>query len=150
MRRKLLKILRGLEKDDGFRSTRLEYDENYACDFLFDDYYDFPNYKFLIKKFNDDYPSKSKSGVVIQSAANGIKAELRRMELDGLVMIGEQKGVSQVSSKTGPDFDNVDVKSESVILTTIGRSVWKYYAYEAIKSPLSWVAIIISLIALFK
>lgn len=158
MRNRILKILRALERQEGFKSKYRHAVEDDGRDlgYMVEEYFDFPTYRFLVEKFNDEYLSQPKGGLVVQSAANGIKAELRRMELDGLVMIGEQKGVRHAYGETSesPDYENMETNSDSIILTTKGKSEWRYFLHKATENPvttmLSLLAILISLISLFK
>jgi len=150
--------MRRLEKEDGFTRKYRKSTEFDGRELMYhvEDYFDFPTYELLIERFNDEYPRRPESGLIMQSSGNGIKAEMRRMELDGLVMIGEQVGVSNGQGETneGPDFENAEVKSESLILTTRGKSRWRYFWYKASDNPIttvfSCIAVIISIIALFK
>lgn len=146
-RNKLIKLLRGLEREDGFRNEYSEFVENYQCEYFLDERLDFPDYRYIIKRFKDENTSSLVSG-------NSIKAELKRMETDGLVMIGAQEGKRYVSSDVGPDDDEGSkFTSESVVLTTKGKSAWLYFLHEATENPittiLSLTAIVISIIALF-
>lgn len=152
MRTKLIKLLRSMENDSGFRSEYSEFDRSYQCDYsIVDDYLDFPNYKFVIKKFNDEHSTTDKNGVISLVPENSIKAELKRMELDELITIGTQKGIKYAfaESNRGPDFDEgTEFTSESIVLTTKGKSRWKYFWYQAMENPFTLIALIFSFLSL--
>jgi len=152
MRDKLIKILRQLENESGFKTEYVEFLQDYICNYFIEEYFDFPNYRFLIKRFNDQYSTRSESGLILLTSENAIRAELKRMELDDLVTIGVQKGIRQArpdgAAFSGPDYENVIVNSESIILTTKGKSKWQYFLYTAVSNPFNVIAIIISILAL--
>jgi len=147
MRKKLLKLLRDVENDNGFENKYKELWEEYACDYFVEEYLDFPNYRFIIKKVNDDNVVKSR-GVRIPFSDGGIKAELKRMESDGLVMISIQKGIGNANGTNGPDSENHVINTESIILTTKGKSKWRYFLHQVSENPFALAALIISLISL--
>lgn len=156
MRNKLIKLLRELEQENGFKNEYSEYLEEYQCDYSVGEYLDFPDYRFVVKRFNDKHSMTKDNGIISPISSNGIKAEVKRMEGDGLLMIGVQEGIKNAYSSTnqGPDFDgNFKFTSESIVLTTKGKSSWRYFLHKATENPittiLSSVAIIISIIALF-
>ena len=153
MRRKLIKLLRTLESKDEFRNEYVEFDEQFGCDYSIDEYLECPDYRFVISELN-------KNQSVDQNSERGmfpggsIKAELIRMEAEGLVMIGLQEGIKQAfGCATGPDFENLKFKTERVVLTTKGKSQWRYFFHKANENPvttsLSLLAVLISIIALF-
>ena len=71
-----------------------------------------------------------------------IRAELVRMESDGLVLIGTQKAVIQGTpnpSNAGPDIENVESTTERVILTTQGKSEIQYFFRKITKEPVTFL-----------
>lgn len=156
MRDKLIKLLRELETQSGYLDKYSEYEEEYGCAYSFEDYLNFPSYEIVTKWYNDKHIVKNDVGVIIPASTNSILGELKRMEADGLVMIGTQKGVRQASpleNGQGPDMENISFTAESVVLTTKGKSEWRYFLFKAMENPvanvLAVVAIVISIIALF-
>ena len=146
MRSKIIKLLRLLECESDFKNEYSEYDETTQTDyFLTEIGLDFPNYTFIVKRFNKIYSNVPN---------NNIKAELKRMEADGLVMIEVQEGIRYVSPEA-PYNDDGGRKftTESVVLTTKGKSEWRYFLYKATENPistiLSVIATVISIVALF-
>ncbi|MDB4984426.1 MAG: hypothetical protein JWM20_605 [Patescibacteria group bacterium] len=147
MRRNLIKLLRKLEKESSYKNDYIEFIENYMCNYDVGELLNFPDYRYVIKKYNELYG---------ETPENGIKAELKRMEADSLVMIEIQNAIKCLTTKSGsgPDFDEgIEFKTESIILTTKGKSNWRYVLHMAMENPitttLSFLAIIISIIALF-
>ena len=70
-------------------------------------------------------------------------------------MIGVQEGAKPAvtKSKSGPDFDEGNpFTTESIVLTTKGKTKWGYFWYKATENPvttlLSLSAIIISIVGL--
>lgn len=157
MRDKLIELLRNLENESGFKNEYTEYFESYNSNYFIDERIDFPNYKLIIDRFNNQYINKKEdSGLVISFPINSIMSELKRMESDGLIMIGVQEGVKYATSSDnkGPNFDEgTKFTCESIILTTQGKSARGYFIHKITENPvttaLSVVAVIISLIALF-
>lgn len=155
MREKLVTLLRELENENGFKNEYIQFEENYQCDYSVEECLDFPNYRFVIKKLNDNHFTKGKR-FISPISSNSISAELKRMEADGLVIIGVQDGIKYVFTKSnkGPDFDE-DIKftTESIILTTKGKSEWSYFLHKTTENPvttvISLIAITISIITLF-
>lgn len=151
MRKKLTKLLRGMENDSGFRNEYSEFNESYQCDYSVDEYLDFPDYKFVIKKYNNKHSTTNKNGVIHLIPANNITAELKRMELDKLIIIGVQDGIKNATtaSRNAPNFDeNMNFTSESIVLTTKGKSRWKYFWYQATENPFAFIALFISFLSL--
>lgn len=155
MRTKLIKLLRKLESESAFHNEYFEYSERYNCDYKHDEYIDLPNYKAVTGKYNELYKVTRKQ-VIIPTAESNIRAELTRMEADGLIMISIQDAkyfAVPVPGAAGPDEEG-DGKSESIILTTKGKSQWRYFWYKAWDNPvttvLSIVAVCISLYGLFQ
>lgn len=106
-------------------------------------YYDVVTY---IHIPNTQYLLKHKS---IESASEGfIRAELRRMESDGLIIIGEQKAQRFVIESRG-DFswftrgNGWVIDTDSIVLTTKGKNPIKHLARQ-----LNFWALIISIISL--
>lgn len=108
----------------------------------------FPNYRFIIDKFNSEYDKDTKLPPLFHDRA--IRAELRRMEADKLITIGTQE-VSEYCLKTNGDFSTIlgdgwKSKTESIILTTKGKSYWEYVRESARENPIPTGISIISLI----
>ena len=157
MRNKLIKLFKDLEAESSFKNEYSEFVEDYQCNYSVEEFLDFPDYRFVIKKFNDKHSIINKDGLISPISNNSIRAEIKRMEADGLLMIGVQEGIKCATtvSNQGPDFDEaINFTSESIVLTTMGKSGWRYFLYKATENPittiLSLIAIIISLIGLFK
>lgn len=156
MRNKLIKLLRELEKESGFKNEHSEFEEAYGCNYLIEEYLDFPDYRFVTTRFNDEHAIK-KDDVISLIPSNSILAEMKRMEADGLVMIGVQKCRKYATAiGNGPDFnegDGISFTTESVVLTTQGKSAWLYFLHTILENPLanalSAIAVIVSIIALF-
>lgn len=156
MRNKIIKLLRKLEQENSYESKYIDYVEQYNSEYDVVENLDFPNYKYIINQFNDKHSTKDKNGVIILTAENSIKAELKRMEIDGLISINIQEGIRNAYTKgEGPDSDYNDTfNTESIILTTIGKSKFKYYWHELTKNPFTIIiaitSLIISIVALTK
>ena len=145
-----------MEDESGLKNTYADYFGEHQCDYTVEEYIDFPNYRLVVRRYNEKYPLPTHEGqqpVVLDSS---IKAELKRMEMDGLVIIDKQNAVkyAHTDSKCGPDYDEgANFISESIVLTTKGKSGWRYFVHKATENPittvLSSVAIVISIIALF-
>jgi len=156
MRNKLIKLLRQMEEESGYKNKYTEYLEEYQCNYSVKEYLEFPDYRFIIEQFNKEDSITNENGLIPPVSRNSIVAELRRMEADGLLMIGNQKGTKYATAiaNNGPDFDEgIKLLSESIVLTTKGKSGWRYFWYKATENPvtiiMSSVAIIISVISLF-
>ncbi len=155
MRNRLIKLLKELEGSKISRSEYLfEIPEEYQS--ISEDPLVFPDYGFIIKKYDDKYPVYSPDGIFELSWKNEIMFELKRMELDGLIVIGTQKTFPVIETKNGSSFsyDVTEELTESIVLTTKGKSGWEYFKNKATENPvtliLSLIAIIISIISLFK
>lgn len=157
MRTKLIKLLRKLETESGFVNEYVDYDESYECYYSIKEYLDFPDYRFIVSRLNNEQVVMN-DGIITVISSNSILAELKRMESDGLATIGTQAGRKYASTTgSGPDFDEgagASFTTESVILTTQGKSEWRYFMHTTFQNPLasalSALAVIISIIALFK
>jgi hypothetical protein len=154
MRKKLIKLLRQLEQESGYKNEYNELDEHFGCVYNITECLNFPDYSFIIKKYYEKYPIV-KNDTTNKISRSSIMAELRRMEADEFVMIGVQKGTKYATTEStqGPDFDEgTECTSESIVLTTKGKSEWEYLKSEATKNPvatiLSIIAVIISVFAL--
>ena len=105
----------------------------------------FPNYRFIIKKLTDINP--------LQLSGNSIRAELKRMELDGLIAINIQKSQEYDIIQDG-DFSihlrgtAREVDTESVVLTTKGKSKLGYFLYQAEEQRFAVWALFISFVSL--
>jgi len=155
MRNKLIKILRGLEEESGFKNKYSDYFEEFQCDYSIEEFLDFPDFRFVMKRFNDKHYITKDNGLIFPISSNSINAELKRMEADGLIMIGVQKGMRcATTAGNGPDNDGSEFTSESIVLTTKGKSEWKYFWYKATENPVTTIlstgAVVISIIALSK
>jgi|GEM_PF-3489374 hypothetical protein len=144
MRTKLLQLLRTLEQEDAFRVEYTEYTEGFECEYAIVEFIEFPNFRLVINKITEKEKIPD----------NSIKAELKRMEADGLVMIGTQQGLKTAEPHgNAPQYDSFDFTCESVVLTTRGKSNWHYFLHQVKENPLSTilsiVAIIISIFAFF-
>lgn len=156
MRNKLIKLLRDIEIEGGFLNKYSDSFGEPQSDYEVEEYLDFPNYRLIIKRYNEEYqlPKHNKLQPLILD--NSIKSEIKRMEMDGLIMISTQKAIKYAYSNNnyGPDYDEgSSFDTESIILTTKGKSGFRYFMYKATENPvttiMSLVAIIISIIALF-
>lgn len=146
IREKLITILRELEKEkDPYRNTYHYYLEKAEQKIEAEEILNFPNFRTVEERFEEEYSSDDE--IIMPVSAGSIRAELKRMESDGLVMIGTQ----QIRSIDGVHGD-YDKESESIILTTKGKSKNKYFWHKAWDNPvttvLSVLALIISIISL--
>ncbi len=154
MRKKILKLLRQLETESGFKSEYSDYDEGLDCNFTVEEYLDFPDFRYIIKRFNEQNVV-TRGGIIIPYTGNSIRGELKRMETDGLIIIGSQEGVRWASpfAGNGPEIENAPFTTESIVLTTKGKSVWQYFLHTLYENPLSnalsILAVMVSIIALF-
>jgi hypothetical protein len=133
MKSKLIHLLRDLEEKGNFKNNYQEYDQNYQADYSVEEYLDFPSFKTVTKEFNNRY-SKKKNNLVILFSESSIRAELKRMEREELVIISTQEGLrySTTPSNQAPDFDEpIKFTSESIILTDKGKNLLDYYIYKA-------------------
>ncbi|MBU1557809.1 hypothetical protein KKC45_02510 [Patescibacteria group bacterium] len=158
MRNKLIKILReSEEKGDGYKNEYIDFFKGHRCNYSITEYLDFPNYRFVTKEYNNKYATRNRNGIISIISSRSIRAELKRMEFDSLVIIGIQEGISYATTTTAsecPDFDEpTESTSESLVLTTKGKNEWEYFWHKITENPIniiiSSVAIIISIIALF-
>ena len=155
MRNKLIKLLRCLENESGYENKYADQIGEHQCDYEVQEYINFPNYRLIIRRYNEMYPLPKYHGQQPMTPSNGINAELKRMEMDGLLMTGTQSAVKNAytGSKCGPDYDDVVFTSESVVLTTKGKSGWRYILYKANENPITLTftltAVTISIIGLF-
>lgn len=153
-----IEFLKEINRDNLLKNEYTQYDEEYQCDYLIEEYLDFPDYRFIIKQFNNKYTISKNDKQSPTFSSQGILAELKRMELDGLIDIGTQEGVlyAVTESRRGPNFDEgTKVTRKSIILTTKGKSELKYLFYQLEEQRfavwamvLSLISIIISLLAL--
>lgn len=180
MRKELLKLLEDIEKGSGVKTEvhdyiygpdsseeeYLEYyrnvDRNKLLKYDYEKFFEenenycmvrafliFPNYGFIVKELSD-YIEKNKMRNSISESS--IKAELKRMESDGLVMIGTQT-IQEYTYVVDGSFNHVlgkgwTTKTESIILTTLGRSKWRYFWHKTTENPFAVIAILISLASL--
>lgn len=154
MRKKLLTLLRELESQSGFRNEYTNLDDSLDCTYTMDEYINFPDFRFLLKHLNERNVV-TRDGIIIPFSTNSVTAELRRMEADGLIMIGTQTGIryGSVFAGNGPEIENAAFTTESVVLSTQGKSRWRYFEHKFWENPvaatLSLIAIAISIITLF-
>lgn len=151
MRRKLIAILRELEKETALKNEYTEFLDQYQCHYSVEEYIDFPNYKLVTHRLNDRYPVETDKGFILPTSDASVRAELKRMEADGLVMIGVQEGQKSATTESnqGPDFDELfSFTCESIVLTTKGKSEWRYIVHEITRDPLSVIAIVVSAVSL--
>ncbi len=155
MRSKLIKLLRCLEEESGFYNKYADSFGEPQCDYEVKEYIDFPNYRLVVRRYNEKYPLPKHNGLQPITLDNGIKAELKRMEMDGLIMIGNQRATkyAYANNNRGPDYDDgTSFTTESIVLTTKGKSGWRYFIHKATENPvtttMSIIAIVISLISL--
>ncbi|MDO8518126.1 MAG: hypothetical protein Q7S26_02445 [bacterium] len=147
MRNNLIQLLRAFDRESIFEN---EYNDSFGdehYDYSVEEHIGFPNYRTIDRLYVARYLNHLKS----VAPSNSIKAELKRMEADGLVMIGTQKGVKYSYAGDGKGFDydeGVSFTTESIVLTTKGQSGWRYFLYQAKENPFNVVAIGISVIAL--
>lgn len=82
-----------------------------------------------------------------------LRAELKRMESDRLILIGEQKAQQFVIDSRG-DFsrytrgDGWFIDTDSIVLTTKGKSKLRYFLYQIQEQSLAAIAIVISIASL--
>lgn len=154
MRNKLIKLLRKLDNESYFKN---EYKDTlgYALyNYEITEHIIYPNYRLVEKRYNDAYPLPKHKGQQPVTLSGYINSELKRMEMDGLIMIGIQivtKSAYAING-VGPDYDDESSNTESIILTTKGKSGFRYFMYKVTENPvtivLSVLAIIISVISL--
>jgi hypothetical protein len=150
MRSNLKKILKCLEEVKYHRNEYIDSKEDYCegTNINIVEIIDFPNYRRIIDKYNEWFPQKK--GLIADSK---IRAELKRMELDRLITIDIQEGIFNATmDDNGPDYhDNTPFKTEAVILTTLGKSEYKYHLHKAkenlITLVFSSVALVISILS---
>ena len=147
MRKKIIKLLRLLEQESCFKNEygdRLMRGEMYSVE----EFLDFPDYRLIIKRFNDKYVVTKENGLISPTSSSSIRAELKRMEADGLVMISVQEGVKFAKNLDGkgPDYNDEIFTSESVVLTTKGKSWWGYLLHKFTENPISLILSIIAII----
>jgi len=156
MRNNLIKLLRKTECESCFENIfhdRIGFSE---CDYEVMEHMTYPNYSVITKRYNEIYPLPKDKGLQPITLSGYINSELKRMEMDGIIMIGIQRASksAQTSNKCGPDHEEIVFKTESVILTTKGKSNFKYLIYKAADNPvvtiISFLALVVSVIALLK
>jgi hypothetical protein len=139
MRKKILKLLRETEKESSLTNTWQEYYESEDGNYKITECIDFPNYRYVAQTLDN-------KGLHF----NAVKSELKRMEKDGLVSIDIQDGyqyAERLDDLRGlPEMEG-EKKTESVILTTKGKSGWKYFVYQTVENRIAFLSLIISVIA---
>lgn len=142
MRHRLLKYLRRLEYIDIFKYRYIEFDDEYCCDYSIEVTLNYPDTRYIIEGFKSE-------NHFAQYTDYQISAELTRLERDGVIYIASQDGYKQciARSTNGPDWENIAITTDKIILTTIGRSSFAYYLHKIKKDPLSVFSLLISLIA---
>jgi hypothetical protein len=131
MRRKLIKILKGIETSEVvIKNIYSKYSEVNQCFYNIEEVVEMPNYRYLFDQYKKELEKESEDTKGIVSE-NALRAELRRMEADGLIMIGIQdahKNMYPVEDFAGPEYeDNPSYTVESIILTTRGKSRLGYW-----------------------
>lgn len=156
MRKKIVNLLRLWEpQNGGYENQYSEYSSDYGCEYDVVEFLDYPNYQTIVKNLQKQY-TFSEDDQAIFSFRSEVIAELKRMEVDQLILIETQKGhkTATTTSTRYPNFDDqmYEFTTESIILTTKGKSTWKYFLQKAKDNPvnliLSIIAIIISVISL--
>lgn len=182
MRKKLLKLLRAIEKGDGlkvvaprsfsdevqadstsedyelflrsqdreqrFKNEYTKYSDDFQCFYATEEFLDFPNYRFIIRKFSDKYIVVDENDRFLPVTRNAILAELSRMEADGLIMIDVQEGAVYASPERGKGPDEEGrVTCEKVVLTTKGKSKLGYFLYQMEEQRFSVYALFLSFIS---
>ena len=117
MRNKLLKLLRKIEGN--------VFENNYS-DCLGEPMFDYevteilhhPNYRTITNQYNTSCPLPKYKGhqpIILDSS---LRPELKRMELDGLIYIGTQKGSKMATNNMSivPDHDETTFITESITL----------------------------------
>ena len=113
-------------------------------------YMDFPNFAYIIRKIEQTLKDSAKTNFIEGS----VLAELKRMEADGLVLIGTQD-VREYVVEFQSDFsvklygEGWDATTQSIVLTTKGRSRKDYLLYQIEEQKFAVLALIVSIIALF-
>ncbi len=156
MRQRIISLLKDLEYEKELLNVTYTYEDyetgNGEC--CVEELLTFPNYQLIFDKYYDRYLQTyigSKSIV----PRNNILAELQRMESDGLVMVRIQE-CEKVFSPDVIDFrpeKRENFKTESIVLTTRGKSKWGYSLHKAWENPISTgiaiSALLVSIIALW-
>lgn len=140
MRKKILKLLRETEKKSGLKNIWQEYLESEEGNYKTTEHIDFPNYRYVAQALDNG-----------SLHFNAVKSELKRMEKDGLVSIDIQDGyqyAERLDDLRGlPEMEG-EKKTESLILTTKGKSKWKYFLYQIVENPIAFFSLIISITAI--
>lgn len=145
MRKELLELLRELEEKEYYKNEYLDDEGSSLGEYSVEESLQFPNYRHIVEEFRKKRSTRDSLAPI---SSNSVKAELKRMEADELLIIDTQDGVKYIEDCNGTKFT-----SESIILTTKGKNKWRYLFHKITENPvstgLSIVAIIISIIALF-
>ncbi len=150
MRAMLIKLLREVERYSSFENEYHDAVGTEEYDYLVEEHVDFPNYRSIDSLFVRKYLFTNRNATPA-APSKLIQAELKRMVADGIVLIGTQEGVKypHTTNSKSPNYDEgIVFTTESVVLTTKGRSSMQYLFYQVIENPFSVMAIIISLISL--
>ncbi len=150
MRYRLLKILREYDNYSSFENSYPDTFGEEEFDYEVTERINFPNYRTIDHLYQKKYSPETPSFLPAAPSVP-IKAEMKRMEADGLVIIGTQEGVKYAvtSSRQAPDYDEGSVfTTESIILTTKGKSRLRFILYQAQENPFNVMALIVSIIAL--
>lgn len=141
MRKEILELLIETENKNEFKlkNNWQEYFESENGGYNITEYIDFPNYKYITQNLE-----KYKFG------PNAVKAELKRMEKDGLLSIEIQDSrryAERLIDLHGiPEMDGND-KTECIILTTRGKNKWEYFLYKMTENPVALFSLILSIFA---
>ena len=138
------------ERDHLLHSDSKKFSEEAQSNITIRQYIKLPNFAYLINQVESSYSELDRKPYI----ASLVLSEFKRMETDGLIVIGTQSAQEFViEDGTVKTFgDGWDAETESVVLTTRGKS-WQEYFLNQIKEQwvavaaliLSFIAIIISL-----
>lgn len=146
-----IEFLKEVDRDNLLKNEYTQYNEEYECDYSVEEYLDFPNYRFIIKQFNNKYAVSKNDQPAPTFSDQGISAELKRMELDGYIDIGIQEGVLYATSESrrGTNFNKgTKVTRKSIVLTTKGKSRLEYLLYQLEEQRFAVVAVVFSFISI--
>ncbi|MFZ2693733.1 MAG: hypothetical protein WAX85_00325 [Minisyncoccia bacterium] len=146
-----LKFIKSSDRKNFIKNEYVEYNDEYQCYYSVEEYLDFPNYRFIVRELNNKYQDSTNNDATLTYSRNGILAELKRMEADGLIMIDVQDGevYATTSGTKGPDFeDGHKITCENIILTTKGKSGYEYLFYQIEEQRFAVFALILSVISI--
>lgn len=90
---------------------------------------------------------------IVSEQEGHVRSELVRMERDGLIFVGKQTGQKFVLEVRGEFSNNTqgdgwDFETDSIVLTTKGKSSAGYLWHQVQEQPFAFVAICVSLLSL--